>query len=382
MGIKRIHVVLVVLRLDVGGMERYIANLANGLSRDRFRVSVICLDGIGAARRWITADDVELIELGLRSGNSWHAVTAITDVLQRLQPDIVHSHNWATLLETYFGARRYGEAIHVHGERGTVLGSNSCGPLKRKIRAATMRWACRRIALTTNAYCVAKKVTAITRSDLSRIHVIPNGLDPRYPNDQLPEMRASTRQSLGISRDELVFGSVARLSTVKNLELAIRALAAARPTISEPVHLVLVGDGPCLAELEQLAMAHVDAVTVHLPGHQWDPWPYLAAMDVFVNCSHSEGMSQSMIEAMAAGLPVIATDVGDAFEMISRPDAAGIVVAPNDELALTHAMITMANASMRRSYAAYAMTRQRDVYCLRTMVQGYEEMYTTIATKS
>ncbi|MCS7466768.1 glycosyltransferase [Stieleria sp. ICT_E10.1] len=377
-----VHVAVVVLRLDAGGMERYIANVANGLPRDNFKISIICLDQMGTARAWFDTSNVDVIELRILKGNSLRSIRVIANALEHLKPDIVHSHNWATLVESYLAVRRYGSCVHLHGERGTVLGTNACGPLKLRLRALVMRWICRRIAVTTNSHCVAAKIEAITKIDASQIHVVPNGLDSKHSPAQRREFRTLVRQELGFANDDYVIGTVARLSRIKNLGLAIRSLADAQASLERKGHLLFVGDGPCRDELEQLADSKGLSDCVHFVGHQWHTWRYLAAMDVYVNCSDSEGMSQSMLEAMASELAVIATDVGDASIMLAPPDPCGIVIAPNNQRELVDAMIKMNDLELRDSYGLAALARQRGTYTLARMLEGYAQLYRQLANVS
>ncbi|TWT81163.1 2-deoxystreptamine glucosyltransferase [Planctomycetes bacterium CA13] len=378
----KIHVALLVVRYDVGGMERYVAKVANGLDREFFHVSLICLDRVGNAKSWISKTDVEIVELGIRSGNSWRAVKAIAGALKRLEPDIVHSHNWGTLLETYLAVKRYGKAVHVHGERGSVLGSDRCSPIKRRMRAMVMRWICRRITVTTNSHCVAKKVCSIVGIDSSAVHIIPNGLERKFPPQELARFREEVRLQFGMSEGSYVIGIVARLSRVKNLGLVIHAFNELPEEMQRATHLLMVGDGPCRSELETLVEQLDLRDRVHFAGHQSNTWRFMAAMDVFVNCSDSEGMSQSMLEAMAAGLPIIATDVGDAARTLLTPNPGGIVIAPNDCCSLTDALVKMSTTEVRRAYAAAALACQGERYGLDTMIRGYEKLYHELASSS
>jgi len=378
---QRIHVALVVLRMDTGGTERYIANIASHLDRKNFRVSIICLDRSGPASDWIDREDVEVVELHLKT-DSLKAIKTLAAALRSLKPDIVHSHNWGTLLESYLAVRRVGSIVHLHGERGSVLGTNACGPVKRKLRAAVMRWICRRIVVTTNSYCVAEKVCSITGIEPAEIHVVPNGLDPKYTLTEMKKLRKTVRQELGFQDNDLVIGTVARLSKVKNLGLAIRALATLRGPRKQQAHLLLVGDGPSRQELETLATSEGVSRFVHFVGHQSDTWRFLAAMDVFVNCSDSEGMSQSMLEAMAAGLPIVATDVGDAAIMVGPPEPCGIVIAPNEISELSQSMAAILDSDQQETYAAAALNRQQTRYSLASMLRGYEDLYHELVVSS
>lgn len=379
---SKIHVVLLVLRLDVGGMERYLANVANGFDRKSFRVSILCLDSAGAAESWITESDVKIIELGIKAGNNLRVVNLITQALDQVKPDIVHSHNWATLLESYLAVKRFGRAVHVHGERGTVLGTNSCGPIKRAMRAAVMRWICRRIAVTTNSHRVADRVSSITGIPPTQMSVIPNGVSPKHEPDEMQRMRVGVRDELGFGSEDFVIGTVARLCKVKNLGLAIRSLAEVQERTELNVHLLFVGDGPCLRELQSQADTVGVSDFVHFVGHRWDTWRFMAGMDVFVNCSNSEGMSQSMLEAMAAGLPIVATDVGDAARMLLTENPGGIVIAPDDCRSLTDALIKMSAPGTRQAFASAARACQRERYGIDTMIRGYERLYRELASSN
>ncbi len=372
-----IHVTLVIVRMDTGGTERCLANIANGLSRDRFRVSLLCLDRAGAACDWIEKEDVQVVELHLQRGNRLRAVGLISSALAALETNVVHSHNWGTLLETYFAARRIRELVQVHGERGSLLGTDRCGPVKSRMRFLAMRWACRRInALTTNSRRVASGMCKITGVAEERIHVIPNGLDAPFTQEQLSSFRSSARSELGINGDECLIGSVGRLAPVKNFELLIGALAQVHGTGVRP-HLVLVGDGTQRESLVQLTRKLNLTEHVHFVGEQANVWRFLASMDVYVNSSRSEGMSQSILEAMAAGLPCIATDVGDAAHMLSNTSPCGIVVGPNDIAGLVNGLLALQSVDVRQRFSKNALERQRKEYGMTSMISAYERLYKT-----
>jgi glycosyltransferase involved in cell wall biosynthesis len=350
-----IHIVLVVRQFDAGGMERYLAALINGLPADAFRVSLVCLDRAGTATHWLTRCAAEVVELNLPGGNVWTASKVLHSALCRLKPNVVHSHNWATLVETYLAVKRYGTAVHLHSERGSVLGSDSCSPIKRKIRASVMRWICQRISLATNSHRVADTISSITGVARTKIQVIPNGIEPAFTVEQLPSARKIIRDQLGLTDQAYLAGTVGRLAAVKNLELAVRALAQAPQPLRNAMHLLFVGDGPCRQGLESLVDKLALREQVHFVGHQWDTWKYLAAMDVFFNCSHSEGMSQSMLEAMAVGLPIVATDVGDARELLLSAKPCGIVLPCEDIKSFVDALITMSSMGYRQKLASASL---------------------------
>ena len=161
-------------------------------------------------------------------------------------------------------------------------------------------------------------------------------------------------------QDRLVIGTVGRLSPVKDQTCLLRAVALLRresPALAARVHLVVVGDGPLCAELQALVHAlGLEAIT-WMPGERDDVPALLAAMDIFVLPSLSEGVSNTVLEAMAAGLPVIATAVGGNTELV-EPGFNGSLVAAGDPGALARALTALlASPTQRRCLGANARER-------------------------
>tara|TARA_R110002049_G_scaffold285698_2_gene466844 strand:+ start:63982 stop:65172 length:1191 start_codon:yes stop_codon:yes gene_type:complete len=372
-----IHVAFVVLRMDTGGAERCIARLANGLDRDQFRVSIICMVRSGEAALWIKRDDVDVIELNCPEGNNLTSVRRLAECVRRIKPDIVQSHNWGTLLETHFAVRSISGISHIHAERGTVLGTNHCGPKQRWLRRIAMRYACRRArGIVTNADSIAAKVASIVKTAKSTIHVIPNGVDPAIDECDLGKEAARCRAMLGIDSDDFLFTSVGRMVAVKNFSLAIEAFAGLQQSNQKRARLLLVGEGPRRKQWQQLANDRGVGDRVIFAGAQKDVWPYLAASDVFINTSHSEGMSQSLLEAMSVGVPIIATDVGDAKKIVASPMPCGTIVPPGDCDQLKQAMAdAMTNGQWMSEMSEAARAKHRDKYGLQSMIRQHEDYY-------
>ena len=375
----KIHIGMVIKSMDVGGIERCITRLANGMDRQRFRVSVICLDHSGPAADWIDNSEVEIVELKHKTGNSLKVVRDLASQIKRLNIGIVQSHNWATLLESHLAARLAGGMIHSHAERGTVLGPAK-GALRQTVRSLIMRWAIGRAHSTmTNAYSVADRVRSTAGLKAHPITVIPNGLAVPYSVFEIEQHRRSLRASLAVDDAEIIVGTVGRLVPVKNLALAIQGFAKARQLISSKTRLVLVGDGPCRGELEQLAARCNVADSVLFVGEQTNVWPYYAAMDVYINTSHSEGMSQSILEAMACGKPVLATDVGDSRRMVCGTSVCGVVLSEASVACFSRSLVELtANRSKLAEYAGNARRVYEEQYSLSAMLQGFESYYSQL----
>ena len=143
---RPMRVAYVVCTFETGGLERCIARLCSHLDRDRFRPMVVCLSRSGAAADWIERDDVPIVELGKRAGNDPLLVRRLARTLKEDRVDVVHSHNWGRLVETSLARRWAGVPVHVHAERGTLMGDLNGGGLRSRLRAAVAAWRLMRAA--------------------------------------------------------------------------------------------------------------------------------------------------------------------------------------------------------------------------------------------
>ena len=370
----------IVHTFDMGGLERCIARLANGLDRSRFRPIVVCLNRNGDAANWIQRDDVPIIELHKRSGNDWRVIPRLASALREHGVDVVHSHNWGTLLETTLARRLAGVPIHVHAERGMELAALQVNGFRGRMRERIGDWARRR---ANSVVCVAESLRdrLVARRAVKEdvIRVVPNGVD--LAMDERPSVaRKRIRKQLGITPDVKLIGSVGRLAPVKNFVMAVDAVAGLVRS-GHDVHLVLVGAGPCRDELAARVRELGVEDKCHLVGQQSDVASWLAAMDIYINTSLFEGMSQSILEAMAAGLPMVVTEVGDNGLLVRGDEPCGRVV-PSEETALLGSALqdTIENEAERRKFAENARTKHARRYSLDTMVRTYEELYTRLAS--
>jgi glycosyltransferase involved in cell wall biosynthesis len=395
---RKIHIGYIVLRMDVGGVERSITRLLDGLPKDRYRMTVICLDRSGKAMEWVENKEVQVIELHKSPGWDFRAIRKLAEVIQSQQIDIIQSHNWGTLFESVW-ANRSRFARHIHAERGTVLGPPSKSRIKTMLKARLMRHAIGRVDLVmSNSYATADKVRKTTGLANLPIEVIPNGLVHPYSESLQTDsrwntVREKTRSELGVGPLDLVIGVVGRLSPVKNFELALSGFAAflkatrspdGMEVPSEPSMasgsprrflMVLVGDGPCRESLEKLARELGISDSVEFAGEKKEAWPYYAAMDIFMSTSHSEGMSQSILEAMASGKAIIATDVGDARQMLADGEC-GRILSESKPKELKTALDEIAgSALLRNKLGQLSCDRFKACYRLDSMLFRFDQLY-------
>ena len=350
----------------MGGLERCIARLANGLDRNKFQPYIICLGSNGTAAEWITVGDVD---------NDLRVIRSLATVLREKQIDIVHSHNWGTLVETSLARQWAGTPVHVHAERGMELEALQASKWKRWLRGRAMRWALQRSNyVIAVAEAVRKHVIERCGKLNCPVHVIPNGVDtpPIDPNGPTVD---DIRRLYKIPTDALIVGSVGRLVPVKDFGLAIAAIARLVHE-KHDVHLLLVGDGPERLSLEKKATSENISNHVHFAGQRNDVGNWLTAMDIYVNCSLNEGMSQSVLEAMAVGLPLVVTDVGDNAALAGNEFPSSCVVPPSNTELLSEAMrYFLADPSKRQECSSLAISRHADSFSLSQMMDKYESLY-------
>ncbi len=379
--VQPVGVAYVVHTFHAGGIERCVAHLSNHLDRRRFQPLVVCPNRSGTATEWLEQDDVEIVEIRKKPSNDLGAVRRLARVLRERKIDIVHSHNWGTLVETSIARRWAGVPVHVHSERGTVLDAVEFGGIRHRLRAIAMRWALNRAdAVISNAASVAHRVQDRCGFPADRIHLIPNGvLVP--PVDDRVQARRQVREELNIPAAAFVVGSIGRLVSVKNFSMAIYSVARlCVPRLNgakeQGTHLILVGDGPERDDLTICARSEGIADRVHFVGHREDIGNWLAAMDIYVNTSHSEGMSQSILEAMAAGLPQVVTDVGDSATLVGGESPCGRVVSPGSVPEMTAVMAELLEDPIQReSLRSNALARHQSHYEFFRMIQNYERFY-------
>jgi sugar transferase (PEP-CTERM/EpsH1 system associated) len=369
------RIAYVICQFDIGGLERCAARLINHLDRDQYQPLIICLDRNGDAAPWIEADDVPIVELNKKPGNDPRVVWRLAKVLKKFKVELVQSHNWGTLVETVMARRLAGVAFHLHVEHGQELADLRAANWRRRLRGI----------VTRKALATADAVVAVTDSvrerlvgrsgfPVEKIEIVPNGVE-LLPGGGANKDPASLRDSLGISTESAVIGSVGRLAPVKNFSAAIDALSRLVERGLD-IHLVLVGDGPLRNELERQVGRQKIASRVHLVGQQVHVGDWLAMMDIYVNSSLSEGMSLSIMEAMAAGCPSVVTDVGGNAGLILGDDACGLVVPAADSEALATGIERLWRDSYRRGQmASHAFARYQKRFSTLTMVGNYQQIY-------
>jgi sugar transferase (PEP-CTERM/EpsH1 system associated) len=367
----------VIYRLGTGGMENGLVNLINRTPAGRYRHAVICLTDADRFADRIVLSDVPVIALGHAGGHSFLLYWHLWRALRRLRPSIVHTRNLAAL-EAQVPARLIPGVHCVHGEHGRdvfdLKGTNrKYNLLRRAIRPLVHRY----IAVSRD---LAQWLTDTVRVAPQRVRQIYNGVDPERFRP-----RQGARPALApagfLPRDALVVGTIGRLAEVKDQLGLVRAFARLlreRPEWRDRMRLVLVGDGPQRDSIESAIAEEGIASLVWLAGDREDVPELLRMLDLFVLPSLGEGISNTVLEAMASGLPVIATRVGGNPELVEE-GVTGTLVDEGDPLALAQAIAAyLADQRLLALHGAAGRARVAKCFqwdrCVETYLGVYDEL--------
>ena len=345
-----------------GGAERMVATMAAGFeSAGCPGVAVLPVRGEGWLAAQLDGTGVTIDHLALHGPISPRPAFALARLLRRHCVDIVHSHEFTMAVYGTAAARLTGlpHLITMHGGRYYASAVH-----RRLAMNAAVRMSGALVA-------VSESVAADLRCDLrlrdDRLSVIPNGVRRPAP------AAGTVRGELGLGPADRLIVAVGNLYPVKGHDLLVRALGELSSAFPD-VHVAIAGRGDLRDELLQLAESLGVASRVHLLGYRADITNVLASADLFALPSRSEGLPLAVLEAMFAGLPIVATDVGDVATVLGQ--GSGIVVPPNDAPRLAAALRTLLSdrvAAERLGQAA--LRRAGEEFDIQRSIERYATLY-------
>jgi glycosyltransferase involved in cell wall biosynthesis len=358
------RVLQVVLSLDPGGTERLVLELVRRLRRD-IPMAVCCLDRDGAWAADLRREGVTVTALGRETGFHPSLGRLVADLAGTHEATVLHCHHYSPFVYGCL-ARLWSPRLRiVFTEHGRL--SDSGPSRKRRLANAVLARVPTAVFAVSNDlkdHLVAEGFRA------SAVEVLYNGVDLEPLS--AAAARGGVRRQLGAREETLVVGTIARLDPVKDLATLLDAVARLGPGLD--VLVVLIGDGPERKALEQLATSLGIADRVRFLGHRDDARWWLNGCDLYANSSISEGVSLTILEAMAAGLPIVATAVGGTPEVV--PAACGRLVPSRDAAAIASAIRGLAaDSSLRTSLGRAARTRVEQLFTLERMVEDYRRVY-------
>tara|TARA_R110000823_G_scaffold210224_14_gene340608 strand:+ start:48751 stop:49869 length:1119 start_codon:yes stop_codon:yes gene_type:complete len=323
-------------------LENGLVNIINRFPRDRYRHVIVCITTADDFAQRITAPDVRVIQLHKPAGHSLGFYLRLWRLFRELQPAIVHSRNLAALETQLFSLGVRG-VKRVHGEHGREVGDLEGRNRKYLLLRRCMRPLIHRYIAVSGD--IENWLTTLVGVPGSRVRQIYNGVDHERFKPRNVKPLALLPQSWRELDDMLVVGTVGRLTPVKDQQLLLRAVGALcidDPQLAARLRVLIVGDGPLRAELEALSSELGLTEKVWLTGDRQDVPDLLQLLDLFVLPSLGEGISNTVLEAMASGLPVIATDVGGNRELV-EDGVNGALVPAGDVAALSRALRALLN---------------------------------------
>ncbi len=355
----------VLATLEFGGLENVAIDLA-AHTPPPYRPALCVLGAGGGLLQRAEKLGLRCHVMAKRQGLDYLLPFRIARLVRRQRIGLVHTHNPGAHLYGLLGGR-------LGGARGILTTRHGSGYSGRKAGAP---WIWRRthrvVAVSEDT---RRKLLERCAVDPGRVVVIPNGIDLAPYRE--PLNRALLRGGLGWPAEEPVAGTVARLVPEKAQDVMIRAFAGAVAE-GRPGRLVLVGDGPCRDDLEGLAARLGLRGRVQFLGFRRDVPALLRAMDVFLLSSRMEGMALTLIEAMASGLPVIATDVGGSREVVAD-EVTGRIVPPGDADALARALrALLAGPALRLAIGSAGRRVAEARFSAERMARDYAVLYDEI----
>ncbi len=363
----RIKVCQVIPTLVQGGAEKQMTLLSKHLDRERFDVEVVVLTHSGPYEQELRDAGINLHFINKRWKFDPFAYRRLSKTIAKLSPDVVHTWLFAGNSYGRLAAKNTRVPVVVAGER-------SVDPWKAKWQFAVDRW------LLSGTDSIATNTSAVTHFygeqglNTDKFRVIPNAVE-------LPATPAVSREEvykrLNIPPRGRLVGAVGRLWAQKGYRDLIWAGELLHVAYQD-VWFVIFGEGPDLAQLQHFRDLTGAKDSVKFAGHRSDAGELMSGLDVLWNGSLYEGQSNTILEAMARGVPVVASDIPGNRDLIEH-DQSGVLYPLGDVEALTKATnVLLRNDQRRLSIGGAARERVKQVFSLEQMINGYDQLYTQL----
>jgi len=337
-GDKRRHLLHIFPSFAIGGAQSRLLQLVRAYG-DTYSHTIVALDGCyDMAARMPHAAPIHYLDPKIGKRDGLAAIKQIRSVIAAARPDVLITYNWGAI-EWAFVNRLFNHARHIHIEDGF-------GPeerdrqFRRRVLFRNLALSGRRTIVVLPSRTLVKIATQQWRLPVRSLRYISNGID-------CARFAVSWRQAE--KAEPLIIGTVASLRPEKNLNRLIRAFALARgDRPAGDLQLLIVGDGRERGALEKCAKEVGCAEAVRFVGATDEPESYLAKMNIFAMSSDTEQMPLTVLEAMASGLPIVSTDVGDIADMVS-PDNLPYVTKLSDEGGLRRSLVALIDSAATRA---------------------------------
>jgi len=364
------RIVYVIPTLDQSGAEKQLALLATGLPRDRFAPHVVALTRGGPYQQDIEAAGIPVTVIGKRWKADVGAYFRLKRVLHHLQPDLVHT--WL------FAANAYTRIALGKQPRCPVVVSERCvDSWKSAWQLRIDRWLAPRTACLIGNSASVIEFYQQHGLPAEQLRVIPNGVAAETGAGMT---HVEACEQLGLPPESFLAGYVGRLAPqkrVQDLVWAVETLRQIRPQF----HLVVIGDGPERERLESFADAIGCPKNVHFLGHREDAAAWMTGFDAVGLASGFEGMSNSLMEAMGAGKPVVVSDIPANRELVTH-EQTGLLVKLGDGVGFMQSFRRlMDEPDLGPRIGAAAQSQMREQFSVGKMIERHIELYDSILSR-
>lgn len=368
-------VVHVVYRFDTGGLENGLVNLINNMSVEKYRHVVLSLTDVTDFKNRILRDDVIFYSFNKQPGHGFWLYHRLFLFFKNLRPAIVHTRNLAAL-EVLIPAWVAGVSVRIHGEHGRDVGDLHGNTVKYQwMRRIYAPFVSHYLALSHD---LALYLTEKVHISCKRVTQVYNGVDTVIFSPKKTKCRSLIHGCPFTENGLWLVGTVGRMQTVKDQPTLVRAFIRALevvPELKNFARLILIGNGPlrvqCLQLLDDAGLAQF----AWLPGERNDVAEILRGLDCFVLPSLAEGISNTILEAMASGLPVIATNVGGNADLVLEGITGHIVPAGEVE-PMAQGLVQLAiSPDLAEKLGRAGRQRVLTNFSLESMVSTYQGLY-------
>jgi glycosyltransferase involved in cell wall biosynthesis len=363
----KINLLHIISSLQVGGAEKQVVKLLKELDRNKYRITLCCFRKGGLLESELEDEDINLVFIGMRLRYFYIALYKLVSLIKKEHIQIVHTH----LYDCSFWGRI---AAWIAGVPVIIVTEHGRGLWKKRLHLIFERIADR---FTDIKIAVSEDIRQIRiqreNTPKEKVVMVPNSINP---NEYIVSKgtRKKKKKELGFKESDLVIGTIARFHDDKGLDNLLKAFVLVQEKIDN-VYLTLVGDGQLRAYLENYAIKLGIVNKVIFAGICTDIASFLSIMDIFVNSSIREGISVSLLEAMAAKKAVVVTNVGGNPEVVNS-NSVGIIVPPKNSKALADGIIyLLENKTLREKIGLKAHERIQMCFSLNMQAKKIEAIY-------
>ncbi len=366
-----INILHITFDMGLGGTEQVIRNLIKGSDSDRFKHHLCCIESpLGPWGRELKDMGIPVFVFQRKPKLDLGLISKIRALIKQHNINVVHTHQYTPFTYGFFAAIGLSAKV-IFTEHGRFYPDSST--FKRRM-------------INRLLFPFVDVVTAISEATKfalvqyeciqdTKIQVIYNGIHA-VPTPKDSELK-TLRQELGLKPEHLIFGTIARFDPIKNQALMIRAFAELNKKHPH-TRLILVGDGSERPNLEALVAELALNDSVIFTGYRTNPYEFIHLFDVFLLTSLSEGTSMTLLEAMSAGKPCIASDAGGNPEIVTD-QKTGLIFPSKDEIALVNALLQLTeNESLRSQFGAEALSQFNHRFSSKKMQKTFGDIYTKL----